>query len=216
MFKIVGKTFLLLLFCTPLLSHAQKNRPESSGELQLGMRSTLSLFGNHGNTGNGIGGQFRLRVSDRLNTEWFADFIQTDLSGLGQRSDIHIGWSVMFYPLASTLHKPVDPYILAGHCFDYTDITAYRHHGPNESKNRLSSAVQVGLGTHFNITDKTDISLSTQYMLHLGDDIHTGIDSHHGENELHIEENHEHSELGLEGHLLVTLSVNIKLVDLWK
>ncbi|MGL4599812.1 MAG: hypothetical protein ACRCYO_19965, partial [Bacteroidia bacterium] len=39
-------------------------------------------------------GQFRIRLTDRINTEWFADYISTNLNNLASRSDYHIGWSV--------------------------------------------------------------------------------------------------------------------------
>lgn len=211
---------LIVLLLTPYFSSAQ--RAASSGEFQLGMRSTTSLFGNNGHPGYGIGGQWRLRLGDRLNTEWFADYITTNLGGFGHRADAHIGWSVMFYPFQTTHGKFIDPFFLAGHCFDYTKITLNNHHG-SDSRNRLSSATQAGLGTNFNLSDNFDLTLSTQYMMHLGDDLHTVMEDHHGETELHFvddrssleEHGHGHA-LGLEGHVLVTLSLNVKLIDLWK
>src|SRR6478735_6549663 len=68
-----------------------------SGSFELGMRNTLSLFGNTGTFGYGTGGHFRLMLAKNLNTEWFADYITTDLYNMGKRVDGHIGWSVMFY-----------------------------------------------------------------------------------------------------------------------
>jgi hypothetical protein len=204
------------MLCIPLASMAQKKeRAASSGEMSLGMRSTISLFGNNGYTGIGAGGHWRLRLGDRLNTEWFGDYITTDIGGLGDRVDVHVGWSVMFYPLNSPTRRKVDPYFMAGHCFDYTKVRAYGHE-ETESKNRLSSAIQGGLGVNFNITEKCDLTLASQYMMHLGNDIHTSVDSHGGEESLHIDDGTEgHSELGLEGHVLTTISVNVKLADLW-
>lgn len=202
---------VLITIGTVGLSMAQEKDP-AAGELQLGMRSTFSLFGNDGYPGTGVGGQFRLRLGKQLNTEWFADFITTDLGGMGQRVDGHIGWSVMFYPLPNT-EAPLVPYILAGHCFDHTRVTIFDPEG-DISRRRLSSAVQLGLGNHFKISERFDVSLSGQYMIHLGNDIHTGIETIDGVEQLHFHED-DQSGIGLEGHVLVTVSVNYKLADLW-
>ncbi len=190
----------------------------SAGNFSLGLRSTASLFNSDGGFGSGAGGQFRLQLSDRVNTEWFADLITTNLSYAGRRTDAHIGWSVMFYLKnpQTAAQSILQPYVLAGHCFDYTKISAFSNPFENkagETDERWSSAVQMGLGTHFNMSDRFDFSLSAQYMLHLGNDIHAHIEEGSGYPELEIE---EHDGSSIEGHLLVTLSVNYKIADLWK
>lgn len=207
------KKFFFILAFFPLGIFAQeKENYSENGRLELGVRSTLSLFGTDNTLGFGTGGQFRLRLLERVNTEWFADFISNDLSGLGRRNDGHIGWSVMFYPFSP--EKQVMPYLLAGHCFDYTRVNIY-HDGfsPMESRKRWSSAVQMGLGTSFNLSERANISLSGQYMLHLGKDIHTHIHEENGKNILHFKDSGHTS--GFEGHVFLTLSMNFKLADLW-
>jgi opacity protein-like surface antigen len=225
--KYTTLAFLFLFFTGTVFSQdGEKTRSESSGLLEIGLRNTTSLFGNDGHVGMGVGGQFRLRISDRLNTEFFADYITTDVGGLGRRTDGHIGWSVMFYPFEVT-DKVVTPYILAGHCFDYTKVspnsTIYQDRS-DEARDRWSSAVQMGLGTNFNLSDKANLSLSAQYMMHLGEDIHSSIDDHcecgietlevtTGSDDGH--DDHSHSGTTLEGHVFITLSLNIKIADLW-
>lgn len=184
-----------------------------AGEFQLGLRSTASLFGSDGYFGSGVGGQFRIGLGSRINTEWFADLITSNLGNAGRRTDGHIGWSVMFY-LKKERTMGFNPYILAGHCFDYTKITAFSSPYSNleeESGERWSSAVQMGAGTHYRLTPRFDVSLSAQYMLHLGNDIHAHVETDSYPT-LEIE---EHEGAGLEGHLLVTFSVNYKIGDLW-
>lgn len=202
--------FLLVLpFCMLAQENASTIRVPS---LQLGMRSTISLFtSDDGNVGTGAGGQFRIRLAKRINTEWFADYITSDVFGLARRNVGHIGWSVMFYPFnAETVKGKFTPYILAGHCFDYNSVTK---NGPGEpSIKRWSSAVQGGLGSHYNITDNFDISLSAQYMMHLGDDVHVEKIYVNGKEDLLLEKEH----LGIEGHLLVTVSLNVLIPDLRK
>lgn len=200
------KIYQILLLCTcPLFLAAQKETPVG-GQFSLGQRSTFSAFnsGDNERPAIGVGGQFRIRLSERINTEWFFDYLPAS-NAYTRRKDFHIGWSVFYYPI-SPVEKKVVPYILAGHCFDYT------HHlelaNRSNEINRLSSAAQMGIGSHFNLTNRFDFSLSAQYMIHLGTDVH----SHMHDGEVHFER-----EKGgkLEGHLLFTASLNYRIADLW-
>ncbi|MBK8497627.1 MAG: hypothetical protein IPL52_02120 [Flavobacteriales bacterium] len=180
-----------------------------SGSISGGGRTSFSLFnsGHGGEALTGIGGQFRIRLAERVNTDWFYDYFSGSVGGLAHRQDQHIGWSVLFY-----LREPgearqfVQPYILAGHCFDYTKQQA--NNDPGNFAERWSSAVQAGLGTHFNLTDRMDVSLVSQYMIHLGNEVHADV--HDGAIEFH-----EEKASSLEGHLLVHVSFNYILFDAW-
>jgi opacity protein-like surface antigen len=80
-------------------------------------------------------------------------------------------------------------------------------------EDKWSSAVQAGIGAHYNVTDRMDISLTTQYMMHLGEDVHAEIrNDPDGEREVHIE---KVNVSGVEGHLLINLSLNVRLFDMW-
>lgn len=188
-----------------LLAQSMKYKGSQGGTLSFGQRTTLSAF-NHGNEASalGIGGQFRIRLSERINTEWFFDYLPAT-NEFSRRSDYHIGWSVMYYPFNHANERFV-PYVLAGHCFDYTKQVEIAN--TSNMVDRWSSAVQGGIGTHVNLTERLDLSLSSQYMIHLG----TDVNSH-----MHGDELEFHKEKGgsFEGHLLFTLSFNYKFVDLW-
>jgi hypothetical protein len=189
-----------------------------AGMLSLGGRTTVSLFNDHKNemTGTGVGGQFRLRFSDAVNTDWFFDYITSDILNYAHRTDYHIGWSVLFYPINQLDYFRQDgefkpkfrPYILAGHCFDYSriqskaDATVYGE--------RWSSAVQAGLGTHLELSPRFDISLTGQYMIHLGSHIETDYNFTTG-----VLSFKEDKGASLAGHVLVTLSLNYKIAKLW-
>lgn len=225
----------ILVFCGLTIAlaasaQAQQKRTKAErpgGSLMLGLRTTSSLFTDAGSPGMGVGGQFRIRLLNKVNTDWFADYITTDLDGLGKRTDGHIGWSVLFYfrppeqaqVEGDKLHKwprPISchrftPYLLAGHCFDYTQITSFT--GPELlTIDRWSSAVQAGAGVHWNLFRFTDLSATAQYMLHLGSDLHTHIHNDGGIRHLEVE---QHSGRSPEGHLLITLSMNFRIADLW-
>lgn len=202
----------LLIACCLLLAGATFSQPlnlkdSQGGIVSFGVRTTLSTF-NHGdfsNNGMGVGGQFRVQFADKVNSDWFFDYITGDVGDFASRTDYHIGWSVLFYP-GNNLTPKIRPYILAGHCFDYTKIVDNADH--SNYMERWSSAVQGGAGVHFNLSERLDLSVVSQYMIHLGTDIHAErIDS-----SVHFEKEKGGS---LEGHLLFNLSINYKIADLW-
>jgi hypothetical protein len=203
--------FLLMLATVAQLTaqefHVRDNR---RGIFSLGLRTTPSLFndGKWDNFGIGSGGHFRLQLSNHVNTEWFADYIKGRIGDFADREDVHIGWSVMLYPFAPVEKlKFLQPYVMMGHCFDYTKIKETRK--PDNFAERWSSAIQTGAGVHLNFTQRFDVSLSAQYMIHLGTDLHA--DLHDGIVVIEKEDG-----VNLEGHLLTCVSLNYKIADLWK
>ena len=206
------------LWIIPLSIFSQKNDQPAGrqdtiktlpGRFTLGVRATTSLFSHdNGAPGFGGGGQFRILVHERINTEWFADVIFTDVGGLAKRQDFHIGWNVMFYLMKpKNFTRKILPYVVAGNCFDYTRVVVNSR--PDKDYGRFSSAVHMGLGVHYNITPKWDISLTTQYMWHLGGDLHTEV----ANGDVVVE---QENAVSFEGHLLINLSINYKIAQLWK
>lgn len=203
------KGILIILCFLPVIGIAQplELKNNQSGVFSLGVRSTISTFNDHPDetTGLGMGGQFRLQVSDRVNTDWFFDYITSDNGTYAHRTDYHIGWSVLYYFSGEAFPK-VKPFALAGHCFDYSRVM---ENGNNSNYlKRWSSAVQGGLGTHFNLSNRLDLTIMGQYMIHLGN--HIDAHMHEGVVELHEEQG-----ASKEGHLLFTIGVNYKIADLW-
>lgn len=201
---------ILFLILFPVMLQAQLlEHGNEAGTISIGVRSSLSSFDNGGsnNTSVGAGGQFRIRLAERVNTDWFLDYSTGDLGDFAHREDLHIGWSVLFYLLKpSSAAALFQPYMLAGHCFDHTRQTAIVD--PSNRAERWSSAVQAGLGSHINVTDRSDISIVGQYMIHLGTDLHA--DAHDGEVAFVKSPGAD-----LEGHLLLHISYNYKLFDAW-
>jgi len=213
---MLKKRFLFfVLFSLFFTSKAQEINPYlQKGNLSLGLRTTASLFGHDQVPGLGSGGQFRLQLFDFLSTEWFADWITLDLKGAGTRNNAHIGWSVLFYP------KKMDrfmPYLIAGHCFDYAEVTplstAFLDRS-DEQVSRWSSAVQMGAGVHYFLSDRFNLTFSAQYMLHFGKELDYEI-SQAGSGYILETNTGEIHEGGLEGHVLTTLSLNYRIADLW-
>ncbi len=203
------KFIVISIFFVSSLVNAQdiQLKNNQGGLLSLGVRSTISAFNDSktNNFGKGIGGQFRMQLSERVNTDWFFDYLTSDIGSVAHRSDYHIGWSVLFYPYLKE-NQLFKPYILAGHCFDYSYMAD--NSDKNNSAKRWSSAVQAGLGTHINLSKRMDLSLTSQYMIHLGNHIDPVISSSSivFQNE---------GGISLEGHLLLTVGLNYKLIDLW-
>ena len=206
------KISLFSMLLITIISYAQEPEKldKESGYFQLGVRNTFSAFSDDGANGFGYGGQFRIRVLSRLNTDWYMDYITTDISGVARRVDWHIGWSVLAYPFNyETTKGKVIPYILAGHCFDYTKVSK------NKSDfylDKFSSAVQAGLGAHYNVTDRMDISLTAQYMMHLGYDVKAEVFELDGQKDVLVTKERNR---GVEGHMLINMSLNFRLFDMW-
>jgi hypothetical protein len=200
---------VFLLCCSAVFGQQLNLRKGEGGLFSLGVRSTLSGFiGSNvlsSGTGFGLGGQFRIQPAKMVNTDWFFDYITENAGDLANRTDYHIGWSVLYYPIL----KPAAfarPYILAGHCFDYTKLEENANR--TNYLERWSSAVQGGIGVHLNLSERLDLSLLGQYMIHLGTDIHEEYEN--GQVIFHEEKGGT-----LEGHLLFNASINYKIADLW-
>ncbi len=213
------KKFMLVIALSASITAFGQSRfgDKPGGQLSIGIRSTTSLFSNESGMGRGFGGQLRLRLFHLVNTEWFGDYITSDIGGgLGNRRDYHIGWSVMFYPpfaYKNNARLKLQPYLLAGHCFDWTRFESNLF-TENNIAQRFSSAVQAGIGFHLPLHERVDLSFSGQYMIHFGNElIATKRTNIAGVDYLYIDEDEPE---GLEGHLLLTCSLNFRLADLWK
>jgi len=205
------KHILLILGLFVALQFRSQNNDSvsvnNSGWFSLGGRSTISAFGDEGN-GIGTGGQFRIQLNNSVNTEWFADYISINVNDKVRSEYIHIGWSVMYYPFSKLRYpKLLQPYLVAGHCFDYNKMTVMSN--PSASKYRWGSAVQCGLATHFNLTPKFDITLMSQYMIHFTETLQA-------ETNLEPIGITQEKEAALQGHLLTTVSLNYKIFRVWK
>ncbi len=205
------KYYICITFCLLLQSgflFAQfDNDFKAQSTVSLGTRNTFSMFNDDPGIGKGIGGQARVQLSDRINTEWFFDYISSKNKTFTNRNDYHVGWSIMYYPGSNVdFSNLLQPYILVGHCFDYTRLSEQKNKA--NYADRWTMATQAGLGTHINITSLLDCSVSAQYMLHFGKEIEATIDK----DIVSIEKKNYSSP---DGHLLFSVSFNYKLFHLW-
>lgn len=189
-------------------SIATQKTQTRKGWFSLGVRTTANVFSDDG-FGVGAGGQFRVQLSNRVNTDWFADYIAVQKDNITRSEYAHIGWSVLFYPVKKLQYPTykAQPFLLAGHCFDYNKKTIMAQ--PSISKSRWGAAVQMGAGSHFYLSERFDVTLMLQYMIHLTKELE--VEGNEGNYEISTKK-----PSALEGHLLCTVSLNYKIVRLWK
>ncbi|RYY86744.1 MAG: hypothetical protein EOO15_13685 [Chitinophagaceae bacterium] len=198
----MNRTTALLLSLLPMAAGAQTTPTINPRWFSIGLRSTWSSF-SHDGSGTGAGGQFRVDLSNRVSTDWFADYIVTH-PGAGQKSTFyHIGWSVLYYPI-DPVRRPtkLQPYLLAGHCFDYNEKNIR-----GLSRGRWGSAVQAGVGTHIHLSRRVSFSILSQYMLHLTRELE--VVEENGSTAIKPKEGH-----ALEGHMLSTVGLHVRLFQL--
>ena len=195
--------FLFLLPYTAVFSQADTT--SAAGTLSFGVRSSWGLVyeGDWQRMAFGSGAQARLQFSDKVNSDWFLDYLHSDLEDFGKRTDIHIGWSVLYYPMNKKGF--IEPYILAGHCFEF--LTIAENTNPDNKVQRTSASIQAGTGVHFHLTPRCDLSLETQYMMHFGPNIEAVS--------LTPVEFVKEKGLTLQDHLLFHFSINYSVADLW-
>ncbi len=185
-----------------------KQKNSVSGIFSIGTRSSFSAFGTDFPATLGIGGNIRVQLSERINTDWFADYFSNSIYNF-ERKDYHIGWSVMYYLRKNNSQKKWQPYLLAGHCFDMSQINYLTN--STSSLVRKNSAIQGGIGASFALTNRLDVATNIQFMSHLGKDFHLHFDECGNLPPTIKLENHA----SFEGHLLISVGINFKLFDAW-
>lgn len=169
--------------------------------IALGTRMTYSPIPSRNSMGNGLGGQFRLWLKPRLNTEWFLDYLVGNTAQLS-RKDFHIGWSVLLYAKNNcSFEKKLQPYLSVGHCFDKTILSEIKD--PTNVASRLTMATHAGLGTHINLLPQFDCSFTGLYMFHLGKELLTDLS---GEKPIIYASAYNH----FDGHLMLQVSFNYR------
>lgn len=153
----------------------------------------------------GVGVQGRLMLLQRLNTEWYAEWMRGGFSDAAFRTDVHLGLNALLY-FQRRLQR-VAPYLVAGIAADALTLhnrVQYRHRTTS-----WTTALQGGMGFHINLTWRSDLSLSTAYQQHLRHNALLKTD------EGLLAQVPQTGRTG-DGHLLVVLSMNFKITDLWK
>ena len=85
----LAAVLLLISVCSSAQDIVSNDNP--AGTFSLGTRNTISMFNDDNAVGKGIGGQFRIQFSKRLNTELYFDYITSKDEPYTFRNDYHIG-----------------------------------------------------------------------------------------------------------------------------
>ncbi len=202
--------FTLLNLGCHLNSFAQKAmrlKWKDSGVFAVGLRSGVALSNSNGgwNIGQGLGLQGRIMATSHINTEWYFEYFHGGFTGQAVRTDGHIGGLVLLYPQRRL--QRVAPFLALGPNADYIKLRDRLN--KQNFVSRWSIAAQSGIGMHINLTRRTDMTISTLYMLHFGTELHLPPDD---AGIITIPA----SGKSLDGHFVLNLSFNYKMADLWK
>ncbi len=181
-------------------------RHDESGIFALGIRTGMAISNNDGwYFSPGWGAQTRIQASRHFNTEWYLEFFHGAYTDYAVRTDGHIGGLLMWYPQ----HRPqnVAPFLCLGPNADYIKLRDRLN--KENFTSRWSLGAQAGIGMHITLTRRSDITISTQYMTHFGQSMALAV------NESTVVTIPK-SGSGLDGHILLNVSMNYKMADLWK
>lgn len=207
---IIVFLFLFMNLFHALNSFAQKPmklRYTESGVFAIGIRSGLVLSHNIDgwNAGQGLGLQARIMATPHINTEWYFEVFRGGYTDQGVRTDGHIGGLALLYPQ----HKlqRVAPFLAVGPNADYVKLR--ERVNKQNFVSRWSLGVQSGIGIQISLTRRSDMTISTQYMVHFGQAL-----------VLPLEDSATillpQSGSGVDGHFIANISFNYKMADLWK
>lgn len=195
-------SILVITLFAAISAFSQSERQKFKPIVSIGTRNVISFFSSQGGIGKGVGGHLRIQMSNRINTEWFFDYV-TSKNEPTAMNEYHIGWSLMYYLKKDNDNTRVlKPYIMAGHCFDNIHVFEI-----NNKVNKLSlvnMATTAGIGTHINITPRFDCSVTGQYMLDFGKEILKQTN----EDKLTLVKTDHTS---VDGHPLIAISFNYKI-----
>ncbi len=207
--------FLLLLLQFNYSTAQEESVLINPGSAGIGMRTTNSVFIGDNAAGVGAGGQMKILFAHRVNSEWFADYMNSSAGNNGYRKDTHIGWSVQFAVNKGgyQTRKPI-PFVEAGQCFDWTKVgfipivnTEAPAELPYVTNPIFSVATQAGAGVSWFPISRLELTAEAQYMVHLTKDVHLEFDNN---NAYRINQT---KGANFQGHILGTISVSWYLIQ---
>lgn len=204
-----GWNLLFILLMLSFAAAAQKPlkvKYTTAGIFSLGVRVPFGFAGSPDglNVSQGLGLNSRIQLGKHYNTEYYGEYLRGKYGDSAIRSNAHIGASFML----STQNKlrRVQPFFFAGPDADYEKI--HETTDFSNAASRWNFAVHAGMGMHINVSWRSDITLSTAYMLHFGPKIETVST---GDQPLFVANGN-----GVDGQFMLTVSMNFKMLDLWK
>lgn len=200
---------LFLLLLLPYFVAAQrpmKIKYTTGGIFSLGARIPFGFAGSPDglNISQGLGLSSRVQLAPHYNTEYYGEFLKGRYGDSAIKSNAHIGASFMLCTQRKL--QRVQPFFFAGPDADYEKI--HQTTDATNAASRWNFAAHAGLGMHLNVTWRSDITISTAYMWHFGPKIET-VSS--GDQSVYVANGS-----GVDGQFMLTISMNFKMLDLWK
>ncbi|HYV94748.1 MAG TPA: hypothetical protein VE978_23440 [Chitinophagales bacterium] len=206
---VVFLPLLLSIFCSTYSSaqKAMRLKWTSSGVFTVGIRTGLVFSSDNSgwNIGQGMGLQARIMATSHINTEWYFEYFHGGYTSQGVRTDGHIGGLVLLYPQHRL--QRVAPFLAVGPNADYLKLR--ERINKKNFVSRWSLAANSGIGMHINLTRRSDMTITTMYMLHFGQELILPLED---ASVITI----PRSGSGTDGHFIVNISFNYKIADLWK
>lgn len=207
--QIKGWSLLFLLLIIPFFVTAQKPlriKYTTGGIFSLGVRVPFSFEDSPDgvNVGQGLGLQSRIQLGKHYNTEFYGEYLKGRYGDSAIRSNAHIGASFMLY--TQNKLRRVQPFFFAGPDADFEKLHETIDAG--NAASRWNLAAHAGMGMHINVSWRSDITISTAYMLRFGPKIESVTN---GDQQVFLANGS-----GTDGQLMLTISMNFKMLDLWK
>lgn len=185
-----------------------------SGNFQFGLRGTLNPFIKNAASWIGYGAQLRIKISRRVNTEWFADYFPATIKWNAERRDIRIGTALQYYPLHEIYTgKECTPYFSIGPTSTYTRISSREFNSEQWEAKRWSFGVIAGMGMLLNVSRKFTFGFVTQYCAQVATEFkfRNATITNVSDSRTTLLDN----KVNYEGQFLLCMSVNYTLGDLW-
>jgi len=142
------------------------------GRITFGLRGGACTVFDPNSIGFGYGAQVRIRPAKHWDIELYGDYFTTNISNLvninyGKHYDTRIGGNILYYWINHPYrnHK-YTPFVLLGISNEYNEILSkqintYKFQG-------WAPWVDAGIGEHYNITPRIDLTLEGIYVIPLG------------------------------------------------
>lgn len=196
-----------------MAQHVQTKNPYS-GDLQFGLRGTLNPFIKNASSWIGYGAQMRIKISRRINTEWFADYFPATIKWSGERRDIRIGSAIEYYPLHEIYTgKECTPYFSIGPTSTYTQLNSRTFNAESWEAKRWSFGVIAGMGMLLNVGKKLNFGFVTQYCSQVATELK--FNKKYVGDAKSLPTKIPDTKVSYEGQLLLCMSVNYTIGNLW-
>lgn len=178
----------------------------TGGIFSLGVRVPFGFYDSPDglNASEGFGLSSRIQLDKHFNTEYYGEFLKGRYGNDGIKNNAHLGASLILCTQRKL--RRVQPVFFAGPVADFEKI--HQASDTGNAASRWNVAANAGMAMQINISWRSDVTISTSYHFRFGPKIET-ISS--GEQPVYVA-----GASGVDGQFMITVSMNYKMLDLWK